>query len=66
MTQHIYWHAPVWEVLLLGLTGLALLAWLVWRAVRRPHPSAALSTIDPALKYPPEEELLEEEMTDVE
>lgn len=53
MTQHIYWHAPVWEVLLLGLTGLALLAWLMWRAVRRPHPSAALSAIDPALNDQP-------------
>jgi len=53
MTQHVYWHAPLREVLLLGLTGLALLAWLVWRAVRRPHPSRALSAIDPVLNDQP-------------
>ncbi len=53
MTQHVYWQAPLWEVLLLGLTGLALLVWLLWRAVRRPGPSAALAAIEPALNEQP-------------
>ena len=53
MTQHIYWDAPLWEVLLLGIFGLALMAWLLGRAVRRTRLSAALAAIEPALNEQP-------------
>ncbi|MBE9472428.1 MAG: winged helix-turn-helix domain-containing protein [Anaerolineae bacterium] len=53
MGQHVYWHAPLWEVLLVVLTSLVLLGWLVVRALRRPDLSAALSAINPALNDQP-------------
>jgi hypothetical protein len=45
----VYWHAPLWEVLLVILTGVALLGWLVVRLLRRPDLSAALLAINPVL-----------------
>lgn len=54
MGQHVYWHAPLWQILSVVLASLALLAWLVRRALRRPHlPAAALSAIHPALSDQP-------------
>lgn len=49
----MYWHAPLWEVVLAVLMGLVFLGWLVIRALRRPDLSAALSAIDPALNDQP-------------
>lgn len=49
MSQYVYWHAPLWEVLLVALISLVLLGWLVVRALRRPELSVALSAINPAL-----------------
>lgn len=49
MGQYVYWHAALWEVLLVAAMGLACLAWLAWRALRRPHLREALAAIDPAL-----------------
>ena len=53
MNQHIYWHAPLWEVLLVILTSLAFLGWLLVRALRRPDLPAALSAIHPAMNDQP-------------
>ena len=53
MSQHVYWHAPLWEVLLVILISLALLGWLVARLIRRPDLPAALSAINPALNDQP-------------
>ena len=49
MTQHLYWHAPLWEVLLVVLISLALVGWLVVRTLRRPDLSSVLSGIHPGL-----------------
>jgi hypothetical protein len=53
MDQYVYWHAPLWEVLLVLLISLALLAWLVIRLLRRPDLAAALSAINPVLNDQP-------------
>jgi len=53
VSQHVYWHAPLWEVLLVGLISLTFLGWLIMRALRRPDLSAALSAISPALSDQP-------------
>ncbi len=53
MGQHVYWHAPLWELLLVALMSLALLGWLILRAARRPDPSAALEAVHPALNDHP-------------
>lgn len=53
MDQYVYWHAPLWEVLLVILTGLAVLTWLVVRLVRRPSLAAVLSATNPALNEQP-------------
>jgi hypothetical protein len=53
MGQHVYWHAPLWEVLLVILIGLALLGWLVVRLLRRPDLAAMLSAIHPTLNDQP-------------
>jgi len=53
MGQHVYWHAPLWEVLLVVLMSLTFLGWLLIRALRRPDLSAALSVINPALNDQP-------------
>ncbi len=49
MDRYIYWHAPLWEVLLIILIGLAFVGWLVIRLRRRPD----LSVIHPALDLSP-------------
>lgn len=49
MGQYVYWHAALWEVLLVAVAGLACLAWLAWRALGRPDLREALAAIDPAL-----------------
>jgi len=53
MDQYVYWHAPLWEVLLAVSISLALLAWLIVRLLRHPDLSAALSAINPALNDQP-------------
>lgn len=53
MSQYVYWHAPLWEVLLLVLISLMFLTWLVVRALRRPNLPAALSAVNPALNDHP-------------
>lgn len=53
MGQHVYWHAQLWEVMLVILVSLILLGWLIIRALRRPNLSAALSAINPALNDQP-------------
>jgi hypothetical protein len=53
MGQHVYWHAPLWEVLLVILISLALLGWLVVCLLRRPDLAAVLSAIHPALNDQP-------------
>lgn len=53
MTQFVYWHAPLWQVLVVAATGLFLLAWLLVLAVRRPGLSTALAAVDPALASQP-------------
>lgn len=49
MTRHLYWHAPLWEVLLVVVISLAFVGWLVIRALRRPDLQAVLSGIHPGL-----------------
>jgi DNA-binding winged helix-turn-helix (wHTH) protein len=53
MGQIVYWHAPLWEILLMAALSLALLIWLLRRALRRPDPGAALAIVDPALNAQP-------------
>jgi len=53
MEQHIYWHAPLWEVLLAVSMSLALFAWLTMRLIRRPDLPSVLSAINPALNNQP-------------
>ncbi len=53
MTQVVYWQAPLWQVLTVGVVSAAVLAWLVMRALRRPDPAAALAAVDPALERQP-------------
>ncbi len=53
MGQHVYWNAPLWEVLLAGSVSLALLGWLVARALRCPDVAISLSAVDPALNSQP-------------
>lgn len=53
MGQYVYWHAPLWEVLLVILISLALLGWLVVCLLRRLDLAAALSAIHPALNDQP-------------
>ncbi|MFQ5858087.1 MAG: transcriptional regulator, partial [Anaerolineae bacterium] len=53
MDQYVYWHAPLWEVLLVVLISLAFLGWLVIRTLRRPDLPAALSAIHPTLNEQP-------------
>jgi len=49
LSQHIYGHAPVWEVLFIVLLSLTVLGWLAARALRRPDVRSALAALDPAL-----------------
>jgi len=53
MDQYVYWHAPLWEVLLVILTGLVVLMGLVVRLLRRPSLAAVLSATNPALNDQP-------------
>lgn len=53
MGQQLYWHAPLWEVLLVGLLSLVFLGWLLVLALRRPDLSATLTAINPALNDQP-------------
>lgn len=53
MTQQIYWHAPLWEVLLIVSSGLLLIGWLFMRAWRRPDIADALAHLHPALNEQP-------------
>jgi hypothetical protein len=49
MDQYIYWHAPLWQALLVFLVSVAFLGWLIRRVLCRPDLSSVLSTINPAL-----------------
>jgi len=49
----VYWHAPLWEVLLVILISLALLGWLIVRLIRRTDLPSVLSAINPALNDQP-------------
>lgn len=40
MNQYVYWHAPLWEVLLIGLLSLVIVVSLVWSAWCRSNLSA--------------------------
>lgn len=53
MGEYLYWHAPLWEIVLVIAVSLALLAVLITRALRRPDPGAALDLIAPALNAHP-------------
>ncbi len=53
MNPQLYWHAPLWEVLLITLFGLTLLSVLLARALRPPKVSSALRAIDPILDEQP-------------
>lgn len=53
MGRIIYWHAPLWEVLLITFLLLILVTWLSLRAARRPTWSDVLSVISPALERAP-------------
>jgi hypothetical protein len=53
MTQFVYWHAPLWQVLVVAASGLLLLGWLLVLAGRRPELSRALAAVDPALASQP-------------
>lgn len=53
MNQILYWHAPLWEVLAIVLTGLAVLSWLVVCATRRIDPATVLPALNPALETQP-------------
>lgn len=53
MNSTVYWQAPLWQVALAGLASVAVLAWLVRRALSRPDPAAALAAVDPALERQP-------------
>lgn len=53
MRDLVYWQAPLWQVLLMGLTSAAVFLWLIRRALVRPDPAAALAAVDPALERQP-------------
>ncbi|MCE7984209.1 MAG: winged helix family transcriptional regulator [Caldilinea sp. CFX5] len=53
MTQQIYWHAPLWEVLLVVSSGLIMIGWSLIRAWRRPDVADALAGVHPALNEQP-------------
>jgi hypothetical protein len=53
MYSTIYWQAPLWQVVVVGLASIVVLAWLVRRALSRPDPAAALAAVDPALERQP-------------
>jgi hypothetical protein len=53
MTQYVYWHAPLWEVLLVAAAAVALLAWLIIRILRRTNLTTALAAVKPELKDQP-------------
>ncbi|NUM48569.1 MAG: winged helix-turn-helix domain-containing protein [Anaerolineales bacterium] len=53
MAQNVYWHAPLWEVLLIGGSGLLVLIWLIWRAFRRPKLPDVLNEFTTGLEEQP-------------
>lgn len=53
MNEVLYWHAPVWEIVLVVGLSLLVLGWLVLRAFRSPNLGVTLSTIEPSLKNQP-------------
>ncbi|MBN2003405.1 MAG: winged helix-turn-helix domain-containing protein [Anaerolineae bacterium] len=53
MGQIVYWHAPLWEVLLIAFLLVLLVTWLSLRAARHPTWSDVLSAISPALERAP-------------
>lgn len=53
MTQQIYWHAALWEVLLIVSSGLLIIGWLFIYAWRRPDVADALARVHPALNKQP-------------
>ena len=53
MDRYVYWHAPVWQILLMVLVSLAVLAWLTMRALRRPDVDTALFAVDPTINVHP-------------
>lgn len=53
MLQQLYWYAPVWEIVLIGLSGLLLISWLFWCALRTPNPAEALRRVNPVLDEQP-------------
>jgi hypothetical protein len=53
MYQQIYWHAPLWQILLVGAFSLAMMIQLIVSAWRRPTPSEALAILDPILNEQP-------------
>jgi len=53
MTQFVYWYAPLWQVVMVAMAGLLLLAWLLLLVGRRPKTSPTLAAVDPALDDQP-------------
>ncbi|MCP4168853.1 MAG: winged helix-turn-helix domain-containing protein [Chloroflexi bacterium] len=53
MTEHVYWHAPVWEIVVIAGASIFLIAWLLVVALRRPNSAAALSAVHPVLNEQP-------------
>jgi hypothetical protein len=53
MTQYVYWHAALWEVLLMAAVFVALLVWLVGRILHRANLTTALAAVKPALRDQP-------------
>ncbi|MFQ5616437.1 MAG: helix-turn-helix domain-containing protein [Anaerolineales bacterium] len=47
MMQTVYWHAPLWEVLLFGGSALLVFVWLAGRALRRSNFSEILTDFNP-------------------
>ena len=53
MLTTIYWQAPLWQVLVVGLASALVLTWLARRALARPDPATALAAVDPVLDEQP-------------
>jgi len=53
MSQTIYWHALLWQVLIVGLVSLCIIGWLVFYAMRQPKLSISLAQIHSSLNHQP-------------
>lgn len=53
MTQYVFWHAPLWQIVSIITISLVILLWLIMRVWRDPTMSEALIAVEPALDERP-------------